>query len=154
MGSSIYVAAGERLFELNKSNGKIIRYSDMGINLDTATAPYIVDGIGYFCTAKTGVVAYELSTFKKLAEYRTGNAMTFTSPYTSGEIATVESSIARLGEDLVFGASDGYIYRLDKNLNLIRKYFVGSPVLSSLEVVGDDVIALDFSGNITRICLK
>ncbi len=154
VGSSIYVAAGERLFELNKSNGKIIRYSDMGINLDTATAPYIVDGIGYFCTAKTGVVAYELSTFKKLAEYRTGNAMTFTSPYTSGEIATVESSIARLGEDLVFGASDGYIYRLDKNLNLIRKYFVGSPVLSSLEVVGDDVIALDFSGNITRICLK
>ncbi|MDE7349205.1 MAG: hypothetical protein K2N53_06040, partial [Clostridia bacterium] len=83
-----------------------------------------------------------------------GNAMSFTSPYTSGEIATVESSIMQMEDDVVFGAADAYVYRLDKDLKLIKKYFVGSPVLSSLAVVGEEVIALDFFGNLTRISLK
>ena len=148
---SIYVAAGEKLFELNKSNGKIIRSKDVGINLDTATAPFIKDGIGYFATAKEGVVSFEMSTFEILAKYRTGNATVFTSPYSKGDIATVESSITPLGDDLIFGASDGYIHKVDKSLNLIAKYQIGSPILSQLAVVDDFVIAVDFSGYVTKV---
>lgn len=152
-GESIYVAAGEKLFELNKSNGKIIRSKEVAINLDTATAPYIKDGIGYFATAKEGVVSFDMSTFEVMAKYRTGNACVFTSPYSKGEIATVESSIMPYGDDLVFGASDGYIHMVDKSLNLVAKYKVGSPILSQLAVVDGGVIALDFSGYVTKISL-
>lgn len=151
VGDSIYVAAGEKLFELNKKNGKIIRSKEVGINLDTATAPYIKDGIGYFATAEEGVAAFDMSTFEKVAQYRTGDSLVFTSPYLSGEIATVESSITPFGNDLVFGASDGYIYRLDSALQLVSKYQVSSPVISQLAVIDDFVISLDFSGYVTKV---
>ncbi len=151
VGDKIYVAAGDKLFELNKSNGKILRSKETGINLDTATAPYISDGIGYFSTAKDGVVAFKLSDFEKIAQFRTGNALVFTSPYLKGEISTVESSIKQFGDDIIFGASDGYLYRLDKNLNLRNKYHIGAPVLSSLCVGDDGAVALDFSGYATKI---
>ncbi len=151
VGDKIYVAAGDKLFELNKSNGKILRSKETGINLDTATAPYIYDGIGYFSTAKDGVVAFRLSDFEKIAQFRTGNALVFTSPYLKGEISTVESSIKQFGDDIIFGASDGYLYRLDKNLNLKNKYLIGVPVLSSLCVADDGAVALDFSGYATKI---
>ncbi len=92
-----------------------------------------------------------MSTFEKVAQYRTGNSLVFTSPYLSGEIATVESSITPFGNDLVFGASDGYIYRLDSALQLVSKYQVSSPVISQLAVIDDFVISLDFSGYVTKV---
>lgn len=41
----LYTAATSKIFEIDKEDGKILRSRDTGINLDTATAPYIVDGI-------------------------------------------------------------------------------------------------------------
>lgn len=149
------VAAETKLFELDYGTGKIVRMRDVGINLDTASAPYVADGVGYFSTAKDGVVAFRLSDFEQLHAFRTGNSMIYTSPYTSGEIATVEGTIVPYGDDMVFGASDGWLYRLERReLHRIEKFYVGAPVLSSLCVQGDDVVAIDFSGRVTRVSMR
>lgn len=150
-GDKLYVAATTKVFELDKNNGKILRSRDLGINLDTATSPYICDGIAYFSTAVEGVIAVQLDTFEIKYRLKTGKSLAYTSPYTNGDCATVESSIVPIGDNLVFGASDGYIYLTDKSLNVIGKFNTKSPILSSVAVDGDCVIALDFSGNVTRV---
>ncbi|MDE7336567.1 MAG: PQQ-binding-like beta-propeller repeat protein, partial [Clostridia bacterium] len=128
----MYVAATSILFEVDKETGKIIRSRDTGINLDTATSPYIVDSIGYYATAKDGVVAFDMQTFEKVYQCKSGKALVFTSPYTSGDVSTVESGVIPYGDNLIFGASDGYIYMTDKKLQILAKYNVSSPVLSQL----------------------
>ncbi len=150
----LYTAATSKIFGIDKEDGKILRSRDTGINLDTATAPYIVDGIGYFATAKDGVVAFDLNTFEKINQCKTGTALVFTSPYTSGELATVESEVLPYGDNLIFGASDGYIYMTDKNLKTIAKFNVGSPILSRLAVHDGYIYALDFSGYVTKIKIE
>ena len=150
----MYVAAQTLLFELDRETGKILRSKDVGMNMDTATAPYIVNGIGYFATAKDGVVAFDMATFEKKYEFKTGTSLIYTSPYTSGDVSTVESSIVPYGDNLVFGASDGYIYMTDRSLNVIAKYKVFSPVLSKITIVDGYAYALDFSGYVTKVKLE
>ncbi len=101
--------------------------------------------------AVEGVIAVQLDTFEIKYRLKTGKSLAYTSPYTNGDCATVESGIVPIGDSLVFGASDGYIYLTDKSLNAIGKFNTKSPILSSVAVDGDCVIVLDFSGNVTRV---
>ena len=149
-GEMLWVAAGSSVFGIDKNSGKALnKFNLEGYNLDAASAPYIENGVGYFTTADKGVIALSLADGKMLWNYMTGDALAFTSPYTSKGSKTVESGIIPYKDFLLFAASDGCVYLLGKDGGLVASYYIGAPVLSRLAVYGDVVYALDFSGRLT-----
>lgn len=147
---TLYVAAESSVLKVDRNSGKIIsKYTFDGYNFDAASAPYIEDNIGYFTTATKGVVAIDMNCGSMLWNFETGDALVFTSPYTSKGSKTVDSSIVGYKGGLLFGASDGVVYLLEKDGSVREQKDLGSPVLNSLAVDGDVVYAFDFSGNLT-----
>ena len=63
--------------------------------------------------------------------------------------ATVETSALLVGNTVLMGASDGFVYAIDRNNGSLQwRHFVGAPVFASMAVSGNTVFAADFSGNV------
>lgn len=149
-GDVLWVAAESSVFKINKNNGEILqKYTFEGYNMDAASSPYIEGDTGYFTTANKGVIAVSLSDGKLLWNFATGDALAFTSPYTSKGSKSVESGIISYKDGLLFGASDGYVYLLEKDGTMRDSHYVGSPIISKVAVYENTVISLDFSGRLT-----
>ena len=93
----------------------------------------------------------ETESLENLWTFETGPSLIYTSPYSSGSIATVDSDIVPMGDNLCFGASDGVLYILDKNGKKLADFCIGSPVNQASIVDGASVIVADFSGNLTHL---
>ncbi|HBA48350.1 MAG TPA: hypothetical protein DCZ91_11250 [Lachnospiraceae bacterium] len=147
----LYTGSGNRLYKIHASTGKTVKYKEAeGYIFQSATTPYAENGILYLGTANRGVTAVDMESLEILWNFETGRNLIYTSPYVSGDIATVDSAVIPMGEHLCFGASDGGLYLIDKKGRLHQKYDVGSPV-NQTPVVGEDfIITADFSGNLTR----
>ena len=138
------------IFKIDKNSGDRIKKFDFeGYNFDSASAPYIENGVGYFTSANKGVTAITLTDAKLIWNFETKEALAFTSPYTSKGSKSVDSSVVPYKDGLLFGASDGYVYLVEKDGSLRESFYIGSPVISKLAVSGDKVYALDFSGRLT-----
>ncbi len=149
-GDSLWVAAESSVFLVSGDDGKILKkYTPDGFNLDAASAPYVEGDVGYFTTADKGVIALSLTDGSLLWNFVTGEALAFTSPYTSKGGATVESGIVPCRDLLLFGASDGRLYLLDKDGAQVSSFNVGSPVLSKPVVCDGVAYVLDFSGRLS-----
>jgi len=80
--------------------------------------------------------------------------LVYTAPYSKPDAATVESSPVLAGSMIVFGASDGFLYAVDKdNGRIITKINLGAPVLGGICLEGNDLFVADFSGNISCFSL-
>lgn len=149
-GNTLWTAAGSSVFKIDKNSGDIIKKFDFeGYNFDAASAPYIENGVGYFTSANKGVTAISLTDGKLIWNFETKEALAFTSPYTSKGSKSVDSSVVPYKDGLLFGASDRYVYLVEKDGSLRESFYIGSPVISKLAVSGDKVYALDFSGRLT-----
>ena len=61
--------------------------------------------------------------------------MIYTSPYTNGEMAQVESTPVLSGDMVIVGASDGTFYAVNrKNGSLMWRHKTGSPILTTVAV--------------------
>ncbi len=147
----LYTGSGNRLYKIHAASGRTIKYKESeGYVFHSATTPYAENGILYLGTTDRGVVAVDAESLEILWTFETGRNLIYTSPYSSGDIATVDSAVVPAGKHLCFGASDGGLYLIDKSGKLLQKYEVGSPI-NQAPVVGDRfIITADFSGNITR----
>ncbi len=77
--------------------------------------------------------------------------MLYTSPYSNGNAMTVESSFISKDEKLLFAASDGYLYTVNKSDGKITdEKFIGASVLNTPVVYNDSVIVSDFSGRVIK----
>ncbi len=149
-GDVLWVAAESSVFKVDAGSGKSLAIFDVGdYNLDSATAPLIDGNVGYFATADKGVIAVDLTNGTVMWNFATGESLAFTSPYTGAGSKSVESSITSFKGGLLFGASDGYVYLLEKDGRQRLSFNTGSAVLSAPAVYGDNIITLDFSGNLT-----
>lgn len=150
-GGFLFTGSGNRLYKIHASSGRIEKEREVpGYTFQSATTPYTENGILYTGTTDRGVVAVDMESLELLWTFETGRSLIYTSPYSNGDIATVDSAIVPMGEYLCFGASDGGLYLIDKKGKLIRKFDVGSPI-NQAPIAGDSfIITADFSGNITR----
>lgn len=145
-------AEGSRIYELNMKNGKVVREKSFdGYSFNVASKPYVENGIAYFATTSKGIVAINLSNLEIVWNFETSFNLISTSPYSSGNIKTVEASILSKNDKLYFGGLDGVVYCVDKQGNLIQKFETGSPILSAVALDGEFVYAIDFSGRLTKI---
>jgi len=148
----LYTASWSRIYKIHAESGETLKYREIdGYTFHAATTPYIENGIMYMGTTNKGVVAVDTESLEILWTFRTGKNLIYTSPYSSGDIATVDSAIVSIGDNLCFGASDGALYVVDKNGSEIAHYMIGSPINQAPIVDGGTILAADFSGNVTRI---
>lgn len=152
----LFTGSGNRLYKIHAASGRTVKYKEIpGYTFQSATTPYAENGILYLGTADRGVVAVDMESLELLWTFETGRSLIYTSPYSNGDVATIDSAIVPVAEEcLCFGASDGWLYLIDKKGSLLRKFDVGSPINQAPIAESGFIIAADFSGNITRYDIR
>ena len=150
----VYLASRDGLFLINPQSGDILKsVEQQGITFEGACAPVVTPKMVYVATADKGVVAFDRLTFKPVWTYMTRPAMFYSVPYYQDFQNSVETSPVLIGNTLVFGASDGYLYGVNaENGRFQWKRNLGAPIFSSPAVSGDALYVADFSGNL--YCFK
>lgn len=146
--------------DLNKGTIKSKKYfkneEDKSIyNFNSSSQPYVKNGIAYIATSNKGVIAYDYNKEKIVWTLETGRSLVYTAPYTSGNSATVESSFVEKDGCLVFGANDGYLYKVSMgDGTVVTKINVGAPIFGKAALTSNgDVIVSDFAGRMFRITI-
>lgn len=150
----LFVADDNALMILDANTGKITHKTNVeGGNFSSSAQPLILEHVAYVPTATKGLIAYDLSMKQILWETAVGQAMVYTAPYTGKGAQTIESSPILSNEgNLIFGASDGFVYTVNKtNGNILKKQNFGASLLGKIVLDGDAIIAGDFTGRITKI---
>ncbi|WP_302430111.1 outer membrane protein assembly factor BamB family protein [Phocaeicola coprophilus] len=138
---------------LSEKTGEVLAVKKLPFSVEATSSPLVTRGEIIFGTAGEGIVALDRKTLDIKWKYRTGKAMIYTSPYTNGEMAQVESTPVLSGDMVIVGASDGTFYAVNrKNGSLMWRHKTGSPILTTVAVSGKTFFGTDFSGNI--YCFK
>jgi len=152
----LYTAGLNGIFKLNLQTGEIAQKSIKTDDFKVMASPKIVDDLLVMPTSTNGIKAYDPQTLEEKWHFSTGEALVYTSPYSSPDqhkpVGTVESSVTEAKGKLFFGASDGYVYMLSKEGKLISKFNLGAPIFSEITVDGDFIYIADFAGNVS--CFK
>lgn len=145
-----YLGSRTGVFVIDAVTGEIEQSVHLAdITFEAAGAPVVTADRIYLATANKGVVCVDRKELKLLWNYRISPALFYTSPYSQDYEMTVETSPVLIGEVLVFGASDGYLYGVNAQTGRFAwKRNMGAPVFSSPAVSGDALIVSDFSGNV------
>lgn len=150
---AMYFLSESSLFVLSEKTGEILAVKKLPFSVEATSSPLVTRGEIIFGTAGEGIVALDRKTLDIKWKYRTGKAMIYTSPYTNGEMAQVESTPVLSGDIVIVGASDGTFYAVNrKNGSLMWRHKTGSPILTTVAVSGNTFFGTDFSGNI--YCFK
>lgn len=152
--NTLFVADDDALMLIDANTGKMLDKKNIEDgNFSSSAQPLIAENIAYVPTATKGLLAYDLKAKKVLWETAVGQAMVYTAPYTKGDSETIEGTpILSEAGNLVFGASDGYVYTVNKtDGKILKKQSFGASVLGKVVLDGDSVIAGDFTGRITKV---
>lgn len=156
LDDKIYITGLDGLFVLNKTDGKVINKMKHNFDFKVMGAPLITSDSFITGTAFNGVASFDKETLMEKWRFDTRDALIFTSSYSnpnSGKhVATVESKVIPLGENLIFGASDGYLYIIDQNGKLISEKKIAAPILADPVLSNGNIYVADFAGNIH--CIK
>ena len=148
-GHLAYVISLKSFFIIDVRSGEILRSRELPYSLDATSTPLVTSSSVIFGTADRGVVALDRETLEEKWNFRTGDALICTVPYSRPSGAAVETSPVLAGNTVYFGASDGTIYGLDSDSGeKVWSYNVGAPVFGSAAVSGNTLVVSDFGGNI------
>lgn len=153
-GNTILAADDDSVATFNLSTGEIAKNTFEDYNFGSSGQPVIDGNIAYLPTATKGIVAFNLDTKQIAWEMQPETGLVFTACYTNERNGlTVEGTPVLFRDELIFGASDGYIYRLNKaDGSIISKIDVGAPILGKIAVTADgSIIVGDFAGRVTKI---
>ena len=161
--SSTPIIDGNTIISINDRNLNFIDLNTGQFNASYKTAfsfnisgSPVLDSQTLFCpTAANGVVALNKNDGSTKWQYKSADALIFTSPYTGkgdSPVSTVEGSPVLLNEKIYFGASDGFVYCLNSSDGtLVWKEEVGAPIIASLTLANGNLYCNDFTGNIWEI---
>lgn len=150
----LLVADDDAVAIVNLENGEITKTNFENYNFGSSGQPVIDGNIAYLPTATKGIIAFNLDSHQIVWEMQPGTALAFTACYTNAKNAlTVEGTPVLSGDQLIFAASDGYLYHINKaDGTVLSKTNIGAPVFGKVALTSDgSVIAGDFAGRITRI---
>jgi len=152
----LYTTGLNGIFKLNLKTGEVAQKSIKTDDFKVMASPKIVEDLLVMPTSTNGIKAYDPQTLEEKWHFSTGEALVYTSPYSSPDqhklVGTVESSVTEVQGKLFFGGSDGYVYMLSKQGKLLSKFNLGAPIFSEITVDGDFIYIADFAGNVS--CFK
>lgn len=156
-GDRMYLTGLNTLFVLDKSKGTVLAQKKHDLDFKVMGAPLITDKQFITGTSGAGVCGFDKQTLDEKWRFDTRGALIFTSSYsnpnTGTHVGTVESAVLPYRSDLLFGASDGYLYRLNDTGKLVAEKRVGAPVLADPTLSDNLVFVADFSGTVHCIQL-
>lgn len=148
-GNLLYLISASSMFVLNASDGKIIIRKELPFNVDVTSTPLLTDKEIVFGSVAEGLVALDSETLNTKWKFKTGEALTYTSPYSRKAASTIETSPILAGNTVYVSASDGTIYGINKETGKADwQYATGAPVFGSVAASGNALVATDFAGNV------
>ncbi|WP_316818174.1 PQQ-binding-like beta-propeller repeat protein [Pedobacter nyackensis] len=148
----LYVTGLNGLFLLNENSGDVLKKKIYTDEFKVMARPLVLKDLIVMPTSLAGLKGYDKNTFEERWNFKTGEALVYTSAYTSPDlnklVGTIESGVLAHGNRLFFGASDGYFYVLDFEGKLIDKINLGAPVLAETTFGEDRFYIADFAGNV------
>ncbi|MDE5671641.1 MAG: PQQ-binding-like beta-propeller repeat protein [Eubacterium sp.] len=148
------IAADSNAIMIIDANSGEITHKDTheDINFSSSAQPVIDENFAYIPTANKGIIAYDLNSKSIVWQFEPGRAMIYTAPYTSGDSQTVEPTPVLKDGSLIFGASDGVLYKISaKTGKLENSAVIGAPIFGKCAIIGDDAAVTDYSGRVIRI---
>ncbi len=147
----IYAVRLNSAYELDADTGATLRSVDTGNRLDVGGAPAFDGKTLFYPSVHNGVVAVDVESFTVTKYYRCGITGICVSPYAHGTFCSMESTPIIEGEDLVFTALDGGVYRYNiESGELISKSFTGAPIMVTPIITEDSIFTADFEGKVTK----
>lgn len=148
-GHLLYLVSDRSFFILDAASGKTIVRRELPFSVDATSTPLLTEKEIIFGTAAEGLAALDRETLALKWQFRTGDALIYTVPYTRNPVSTIETSPVLAGNTVYFGASDGTIYGVSAAEGKpLWKHRVGAPVFGSVAVSGNALVATDFGGNV------
>ena len=125
----------------------MLQQKELSANLDVTSTPLVTEQDIIFGTADRGIMAQDKSTHFIKWKAETKPSLVYTAPYSSTPQAGVETSPVASQGVIYIGASDGYLYAIDRTTGIIKdKYNLGAPIFSTVAVSGNRMIVCDFAG--------
>lgn len=153
----VYITGAKTLFVLDLKTGQTVNKSVTDFSCTVMGAPLITEKTIVVATTEHGVVAFDKVTLKQMWNTKVGEALIYSAPYSSPDplkpILTVEPSVVENGSKLLFGASDGYFYEIDKDMGkIITKINLGAPIYAEASIKDNRCYVATFDGGI--YCFK
>lgn len=147
---TMFFAAERALVRMDPSTGSLYRVDPLPYDMQVASTPLVTDRMIVTGTSAEGMVALDRFSSKELWKVKPGLSLVYTAPYSKPPACTVETSPIAVGDMIIFGASDGYLYVVQRdNGRVMSKINLGAPVFSNAFLAGDLLYVADFSGNIS-----
>lgn len=146
--NTLLVADDDAIMLVDLNSGDITSKTNFEeYSFSSSAKPALKDRIAYIPTSNDGIVAFDLDSKKLVWHFETGESILFTAPYAGKGKKIVESTPVIDGENIIFGANDGFIYTVNaKSGELAEKRQAGSAVLGKIAVNGDKIYAGTFDG--------
>ena len=145
----LWIISSKSFFVIEPQTGKVLQQKELSANLDVTSTPLITEQEIIFGTADRGVFALDKATLFNKWRAETLPSLVYTAPYSTTPQAGVETSPVASQGVIYIGASDGYLYAIDRTTGIIKdKYNLGAPIFSTVAVSGNQMIVCDFAGNV------
>ena len=146
---TLFFAAERALIRMNPATGVLYKVNPVPYDMQVASIPLVTDRMIVTGTSSEGMVSWDRFTFKELWKVKPGTSLVYTAPYSKPLASTVETSPVAAGDMIIFGASDGYLYAVDRGKGrIMSKTNLGAPVFSTACLADNLLYVADFSGNI------
>lgn len=146
--NTLLVADDDAIMLVDMNSGDITSKTNFEeYSFSSSGKPALMDRIAYIPTSNDGIVAFDLDSKKLVWHFETGDSILFTAPYAGKGKKIIESTPVIDGENVIFGANDGFIYTVNaKSGELTDKRQAGSAVLGKIAVNGDKIYTGTFDG--------
>jgi len=151
-GDKLIAPNGSLILVLAAATGQLLATHTLPEFCFNVCAQPVRDGNTYYLgTSEHGVAALSADTFEVKRTFECGPAMVYSVAYSQGDISTVDGSVLIEGDQLIFSASDGYLYTYNKVTGkLLDRRCMGAPSFVKPLRMGDGVVTADFAGNVIR----
>jgi outer membrane protein assembly factor BamB len=148
----VYALGSTSLVQKDPSSGSTLQVSPTPANSDVGGVPLVDADRVVAGTSGAGMVSYDRETGAVQWQVQTDPALVNTSPYTQPPSRTAHSTAVSLGGQILFGASDGILYKVDAaSGEIVHRLDLGAPLMSVPTLSDEGALLLsDFAGNLYK----
>lgn len=149
-----YFTAYQTLVEMDPRTGEQTRRAKQGHIFNTRSKMLIKDGVVVVGTSNHGMTGYRFDDFSQIWNTTTMPALIYTSPYTKSYEMSIEGDPVLYGDNIIYGANDGYVYcnTIDKG-SYVWRFEMGLPVLANPVIDGKYLYVVDMGGKLVKLSL-
>lgn len=151
----VYYTAYQTLVEMDPRTGEESKRVKQGHIFNTRSKMLIKDGVVVVGTSNHGMTGYRFEDFSQIWNTTTMPALIYTSPYTKSYEMSIEGDPVLYGDNIIYGANDGYVYcnTIDRGAYVWR-FEMGLPVLANPVIDGEYLYLLDLGGKLVKLSLN